>query len=244
MVPSSRSRNVVDLKYAQKVDYLYTALVKPSLTYENRSEISVGDPLYTNLVKQLNITLRYNFTHTTNPLKMTNASISYEVKAVLNGGDWNKTYLLTPRRVTSSNFTETYVLIPVETEKIVARIYKETGVSSPTYTYEIRPQITLEASAEGKPVAQDFEPVIKIKFEGYKITIEGADTTKSGTITHLETESATWAFLGYSVSIETMRILSLLASVSLVILLIVSARFMWLERASKPFLSRLSDDVW
>ena len=112
-----------------------------------------------------------------------------------------------------------------------ARIY--------TYTYEIKPRISLEASAGGEPIAQEFIPTLTIKFDGGKIQIEGLRSTKAGSVTHLETEAATWGFLGLATQVRTMKVASIIASISLAALLAVSMRFTLQERTSRPLLDRL-----
>jgi len=146
-MPSTQSRNVVDLQYLQRADYSYTAQVKPSLLYDNRTKISIGEPLYTKLVEKLNITLQYNLTQTPKTVEMTEATLNCEVSTALSGGDWTKTYLLKPRREEHLSFADTYTLNIEEIEEIVETIAEETGTRIPTYSYEIRPHIHLEASA-------------------------------------------------------------------------------------------------
>lgn len=241
--PSTRSSNIVDLQYPQRADYSYTALVKPSLIYDNRTEISTGEPLYLKLVERLNITFNYNLTQTPSPVEMTGTTLTYRATATLEGGDWTKTYNLKPRRATPTAFTDTYTIEIKEIEDIVDTIGEETGTPSHTYSYEIRPQIHLEASAGGEPIVQDFTPTLTIKFGGGTIEFEGLTNTKAGSVTHRETETATWSLLGATTTLEDMRAITILSAISLAGLLAISIRSTLLERASRPFLDRLKGDV-
>jgi len=258
-MPSLRSKNNLDLSYVQSAEYGYTAHVKPSLLYDNRTEVSEGEPLYLKLVDRLDITLTYNLTQTPKTFYMIDIRLSYETSGTLSGGDWAKTYALAPftetlepsmslppfkpKVTTDAIFSDTYTLDIREIQGIVEAIGKETGTGIYAYTYEIRPRINLEASAGGETIVQEFAPTLTIKFDGGKIQIEGLRSTKAGSVTHLETEAATWGFLGLATQVETMKAASIIASISLAALLAASTRFTLRERASRPFQERLSGDI-
>ena len=241
-MPSNHSTYILDLHYTQTANYTYTALVKPSAIYENRTEISTGEPLYVKLVEQLSITLEYNLT--SNPLgNFTDTKLEYEVTGVLTGGDWIKTYPLASETWTVTSFTDTYTIEIEDIQEIVETIGDETGSRVYGYTYEIRPEITLETSAAGKPIQEKFTPTLTIKFEGAKITFEGLSDRKDDSITHTETERATWSLLGWNLTVFSMRVTSMIASTCLVALLAVSLYFSFKERAPRPFFERLSGDI-
>jgi len=242
-MPSLRSKNNLDLSYVQSAEYGYTAHVKPSLLYDNRTEASEGEPLYLKLVDRLDITLTYNLTQTPKTFYMIDIRLSYETSGTLSGGDWAKTYALKPKVTTDARFSDTYTLDIREIQGIVEAIGKETGTGIYTYTYEIKPRINLEASAGGEPIVQEFAPTLTIKFDGGKIQVEGLRSTKAGSVTHLETEAATWSLLGLSAQVGTMKAASIIASISLAALLTASTRFTLRERASRPLLERLSGDI-
>jgi hypothetical protein len=242
-MPSLSSKNNLDLSYVQSAEYVYTAHVKPSILYDNRTEVSEGEPLYMNLVDRLDITLTYNLTQTPKTFELADINLSYETSGTLSGGDWAKNYALKPKVTTDARFSDTYTLEMKEIQGIVDAIGKETGTGIYTYTYEIKPRINLEASAGGEPIAQEFTPTLTIKFDGGKIQIDGLRSTKAGSVTHLETEAATWGFLGLSAQVGAMKAASIIASISLVALLAVSMRFTLQERASRPLLERLSGDI-
>jgi len=241
-MPPSHSTHLFDLRYTQTANYTYAALVKPSAIYENRTEISTGEPLYVKLIEQLTITLEYKAT--SNPRgNFTDTKLEYEVSGVLTGGDWIKTYPLASKTWTVTSFTETYTLEIEDIQEIVETIGEETGSRVYGYTYEIRPEITLETSAAGKPIQEKFTPTLTIKFEGAKITLEGLSDRKDGSLTHTETERATWSLLGWNLTVFSMRVTSMIASICLVALLAVSLYVSFQERTLRPFLERLSGDV-
>jgi len=242
-MPPLRSKNNLDLSYVQSAEYIYTAHVKPSLLYDNRTEVFEGEPLYLKLVDRLDITLTYNLTQTPKTFDMADIRLSYETSGTLSGGDWAKNYALKPKVTTDARFSDTYTLEMKEIQGIVEAIGKETGTGIYTYTYEIKPRISLEASAGGNPIVQEFTPTLTIKFDGGKIQIEGLRSTKVGSVTHLETEAATWGFLGLAAQVGAMKATSIISSISLVALLAASMRFTLQQRASRPLLERLSGDI-
>jgi len=242
-MPYTRNRSVTDLQYQQGANYSYTALVKPSLLYDNRTEISKGEPLYIKLVEQLNITLQYNLTQTSNSLKMANPTLKYKTTATLNGEGWAKTYLLKPKESIPLSFTDNYTLDIKEIQGIIDKIGEETGTRAHTYTYKIQPHIDLKASAGRETIEQDFTPTLTIKFEGGKIEFEGLTNTKTGDVTHPETETVIWSFLGLTAAVGAMKMTSIISSASSAVLLALSIMFILEERGARPFLERLSGDI-
>lgn len=256
-MPLIRSKNNVDLRYSQSAEYDYTAFVESSLLYDNRTEIGEGEPLYTNLVEQIEIVLKYELTQTPSPVEMTGIEVRYEASATLSGGDWKKTYPLSvhsdsfrwlSRMATSmtsntSGFTETYTVDMEEIEAIVEIIGEETGARAHSYTYEIKSSISLEASAGNKTLEQEFNPTLMIKFEGGKIEFEGLSSTKTGSIIHHETEVATTRFLTWSVNVDDMRGIAVTVTAIFSVLLFYAGRLALRERASKSFMERLSGDI-
>lgn len=242
-MPLTRSKNNVDLQYIQKADYTYTAFVKSSLLYDNRTKIHKGEPLYTKLVEQLDVTLQYNLTQYPSPIEMSDVELSYVASASLSGGGWVKNYPLSSMKINASIFTETYTIVITQIEDVVDKIGEETGTRVYSYTYEINPRINLEASAGSETIEQEFTPTLKIKFEGGKIEFEGLSDSKADSIIHLETEAATTSLLGYRVDVMNMRVASILASLSFAALLYVPVRRTLKERASSTFIEKLSGDI-
>lgn len=242
-MPLTRSKNNVDLRYTQSVEYVYTAFVEPSLLYDNRTEIGEGEPLYTNLVEQIEIVFKYELTQTPSPVEMSGIEIRYEASVTLSGGDWKKTYPLNSMTSKVSSFTETYTIDMEEIEGIVETIGEETGARAHSYTYEIKPSINLEASAGRATIKQAFNPTLTVKFEGGTIEFEGLSSAKSGSVIHYEEELATWRLLGFAVEIPAMRLVSVIASISFIALLYNPLTLILQERASRSFMERLSGEI-
>jgi len=242
-LPLTRNSNNVDLRYTQSADYSYTAFVKPSLLYDNRTEIGEGEPLYIKLVETLDITLRYNLTQTPTPIEMDNIKLMYEASATIGSGGWTKTYHMASMKKEAPAFSETYTLTLTEIEGIIDTIGEETGARTSAYTYEIKPNISLDASAGNETIEQEFAPILMIKFEGGQITFESLSSTKSGSVTHQEAKIATWSLLGYPVEVMDLRGFSIIASLPLSFLLYLSIGHVLSERTSRSFIDRLSGDV-
>ena len=242
-MPLTRYRTNVDLRYTQSADYSYTAFVKPSLLYDNRTEVSEGDPLYVKLVERLNVTLQYELTQEPNTVNMTDTKLKYEVSASLSGGDWAKIYPLSSRRTNATGFIETYTLSITEIEGIIDTIGEEIGTRAYSYTYEIRPLIRLDASAGNESIEQDFNPTLTIKFERGQIKFKGLTNTMMGSVTHSEKEAVTYKILGLSVEVSDMRGISMIVAIALSVLLFYSGRNALREREPRTFLERLSGNI-
>jgi len=242
-MPPMRSKNNVDLRYTQSAEYIYTAFVKPSLLYDNRTEIGEGEPLYTNLVEQIELVLNYELTQTPSPVEMTEIEMSYEASESISGGDWVKIYPLDTWKEKITSFTETYTLNITEIETIIETIGEETGSNVYSYIFEINPLISLEASAGRETIEQEFNPTLKVKFEGGKIEFEGLSSTKPGSVTHREEELATWRLLGFAIEVPAMRLISIITSISSIALLYNPLTLVLQERASRSSMERLSGDI-
>jgi len=242
-MPLTRYRTNVDLRYTQSADYSYTAFVKPSLLYDNRTEVSEGDPLYVKLVERLNVTFQYELTQEPNTVSMTDNKLKYEVSASLSGGDWAKIYPLSSRRTNTTGFIETYTLNITEIEGIIDTIGEEIGTRAHSYTYEIRPLIRLDASAGNESIEQDFNPTLTIKFELGQIKFKGLTNTMMGSVTHREKEAATYKILGLSGEVSDMRGISIIVAIALSVMLFYSGRSALRERESRTFRERLSRDI-
>jgi hypothetical protein len=174
---------------------------------------------------------------------MTGIEVRYEASATLSGGDWMKTYPLSSMTLDTSSFTEAYTIDMEEIEAIVETIGEETGSSVYSYTYEINPLISLEASAGRETIEQEFNPTLKVKFEGGKIEFEGLSSTKPGSVTHREEELATWRLLGFAIEVPAMRLISIITSISFIALLYNPLTLILQERASRSSMERLSGDI-
>ena len=242
-MPLTRSKNNVDLRYTQSAEYGYTAFVEPSLIYDNRTEIGEDEPIYRNLVEQIEINLKYELTQKPTPVEMTGIEVRYEVSATLSGGAWTKTYPINSMMSNSSSFTKTYTIDMEEIEDIVETIGNEIGHGTSSYTYEINPLIRLDASAGNESIDQEFNPILKINFEVGKITFEGLTNTKSGSITHKETEVATYRIIGSFVEVSDMRGIAVIIAIAFSTMLFYSGRNALRERESRTFMERLSGEV-
>jgi len=242
-MPLTHESNNVDLRYTQNADYSYTAFVKPSLLYDNRTEISEGDPIYIKLVEKLDVTLNYKLIQNPNPVELDNITLMYDAEASIKGGGWVKTYPLKSMTKEATSFTETYTLNMTEIEGIIETIGEETGVRVQAYTYEIKSNIRLDASAGNKTIEQEFAPALMIKFGGSQIEFEDLSSSVSGSVIHMEPKISTWSLLGYPVEVLDMRGLSIIASILLAFPLIISTGHVRRERASRTFMDMMSGDI-
>jgi len=238
------SRRIVDFQYTQRAEYACKAFVKPSLVYDNRTEISWQDgPLFTRLVERLLVTFQYRLEQ--KPVKMRDVKLKYRCTGILKGGDWQKVYTLSAWREMKdlTSFSDSFSLDVSKLQETVDAIGKETGQMVYQYEYLVQSQITLEGSVGGKQVKEEFTPKLTLRFGEGKIVVEGTRDTKSGQIAHQETVNKRWGMFGLTATYRTIRKGLVASSISIGVLLCLSVLLFIRERPRPTFLERLSKEV-
>lgn len=205
--PLTHSRYVANCEYRQEADYTYTASIKPSVLYENRTTLLPGETAYSSLIKSLNISLTYNFTSNPSP---EHVEITYGVSAVLEAeGQWSKQFVLTSEKTENTpEIKETYQLNLTEIEELIKTIEKETDIHASTYYYKIVPKIRLNASTAGESIIEEYTPTLQIKLAPTILEFTGLSHTKPESIGHHETYEATWSSAGLTTTVRNMRYFS------------------------------------
>jgi hypothetical protein len=171
--------------YTSTAEYNYTATLDPNVVYNNRTTLKPNEgTLYTKIVKQIELTLKYNF-YSTLPAE---TSIAHSLTETLRTEDWE--YELDARAETETHQTRIQITIsPVDRSSLQAiksAIESETGTSVSTYSLQITPTFTIEANTTAGPIHQVFTPTLTISFQRDVITIEDLHQTKSGEIIESE----------------------------------------------------------
>jgi len=177
--------------YESAADYDYTALVKtPNLVYGNKSLIGPEDgTLYTRLVRHINLTLTYEFT-ADQPAQV---QITYTITQTLRASAWTYEISRTAPTTTSQTQIQIQLLTINKTylDGIKTKMDEETGVSTTTYTLEIKPTFNVRADTTAGRIVQVFTPTITVSFQrtdkGDVTIIEPLHQTKTGALTETET---------------------------------------------------------
>jgi len=171
--------------YTSTAEYNYTATLDPNMIYNNRTTLKPNEgTLYTKIVKQIELTLKYDF-YSTLPAE---TSIAHSLTETLRTEDWE--YELYAKAETATHQTRIQITIsPVDKSSLQAiksAIESETGTSASTYSLQITPTFTIEANTTAGPIHQVFTPTLTISFQRDVITIEDLHQTKSGEIIESE----------------------------------------------------------
>jgi len=204
-LPSFKTSTVKLANYSHNSVYEYTASLQPNIIF-NKTVLKTGEgPIYTGILRYLNLTMNYNFLSSHPP---SNLSISQETLVYLSSKKWNRTldneeaqklFKMGHSSGLSMQINHTSIMT------LLKAIDKETGVYSNSYTIRLVPIIRVKAAINGGQIDDTFVPEINIIFNtgsesGNFISIENLQQTRFGTITNITQVNLPW--------VETQRIFS------------------------------------
>ncbi len=190
-------RTTTLLSYNHRGEYDYIAYLKPNQFYDNKLTLRPGEgTLYTNLVENLDITFTYTFVST----QTCDITVEYTITTELEAPDkWLKSFPtgLENTIVSTGKVVEFSVELSVDPEwirDIADNLERETGASSSTYNFRIKPTINLLSKSSAGVVDESFVPELVLSFmsgsaEGNQIVIENLENSMSGSITETYTIS-------------------------------------------------------
>jgi hypothetical protein len=175
--PTEETKTRIMCQYASAATYDYTAILAPNTIYDNKTTLKPNEgALYAAITKQINITLNYTFTSTL----PADATITYSLAQILKTTAWP--HLISSTAQTTTNETRIQIeLTPVnktELETTKKAIETDTGTSSTTYTLEITPTFTVNATTTAGSISQTFQPTLTIDFQ----RTDQGDTIKIGNL--------------------------------------------------------------
>lgn len=205
--PLTYSSYVANCEYWQQADYNYTASIKPSVLYENRTTLLPGETAYRSLIKSLNISLTYNFTSNPPP---EDTYVIYNVSAILDAeGQWSMEFVLTLEKTqTTPEIKETYQLNLTEIEGLIKTIEGETEIRASAYYYKIVPKIRLNASTAGESITEEYTPTLTIRLETKILEFTGLSHKKPKSIGDYQTSETSWSLASLTTTVRNMRYIS------------------------------------
>lgn len=188
--PTEETKTNTLCRYTSTAIYDYIAMLEPNTIYNNKTTLTPDEgTLYTEITKQINITLTYTF-HTTIP---SDAEITYSLTQTLTTTAW--TYTLNQTTPTTINQKIIQIALqPIDRDylrTLKTQIEADTSTSSSTYTLEITPTFTINANTTASTIQQTFTPTLTVSFQrtdqGDTITIEELHQTQTDTLTENQT---------------------------------------------------------
>ncbi len=162
--PEYRVYTVSNYRVEHIAEVSYNASVKPSLLYGNRSNVNTGEPLYTRLVKELNICFVYNIKSSPPAL-----SSKYEAtpRAVLRSEGWDK--VIDPKKVQhesinrTNGFTACISINFTKVLKDIAIIEKEIGVRRDKHNITITMDTSIETLLPNRTLRSRMNPTVTLQ---------------------------------------------------------------------------------
>lgn len=176
--------------YRSTATYDYTAILDHNAIHKNVTILKPNEgALYTEITRQINISLEYSFYSSIPTITTMTYSLSENLKTPA-----CECQIISTTQ-TTTNKTRIQItpqpIIRTQLEPLKNVIETETGTNSDTYSVEIMPTFTINAETTAGVIGQTFTPVLTINFEhtnqGNIITIEDLHQTESGAITENQT---------------------------------------------------------
>ncbi len=162
--PEYQVHTVSNYRVEYVTEVSYNASVKPSLLYGNRSNVSTGEPLYTRLVKELNICFVYNIKSSPPAL-----SSKYEVtpRAILRSEGWDKVIDVEKIQHESNNrangFTACISINFTKVLRDITTIEKEIGVRRDKHNITIIMDTSVETLLHNKTLRSKMSPTVTLQ---------------------------------------------------------------------------------
>ena len=184
--PEYRVHTVSNYRVEHIAEASYNASVKSSLLYGNRSNVSTGEPLYTRLVKELNICFVYNIESSPPAL---NSKYEVTPRAVLRSEGWDKVIDLEEVRYESNNRTNGFTAcVSINFTKVlrdITIIEKEIGVRRDKHNITITMDTSIETLLPSRTLRSKMNPTVTLQINDdgrtYVITKNLRDVEESST---------------------------------------------------------------
>lgn len=207
------NRPAENISYQQDGMYYYSATGTPGV-YDT-DMVRSGEPVFTKLTCFLNIGYTYNILG--DRLQGTTGTYKMSARILDEQGGWQRTLPLNGETIFSGNTFFTMTTLDLcQMEALVQLVEKEAGLKQVSYTLEIVTDVSFAATADGNFVSDSFSQVLPFKYDKVQVYLAENDSqvdplhsTKQGLVESSVLEPNTISFLGLTVSVGTVRLISL-----------------------------------
>ena len=216
-----------DIHYQQDGYFTYSAAGTPGI-YDT-AIIQPGEPIFPKLTCFLNVGMVYNITG--GGVQQLAGSHQLYARVLDEKSGWQRTFPLQAETVFSgTSYTSRADLNLCQIESMVTSVEEQTGLHPNIYTMQVISQTTISGTLDTKPIVDTFNSSLIFKFDDVHFHLEASSeqedplhTTKSGVINTTDQRPTTLSIAGWEISIQTLRMLSLLGlAISLSSLLLLS----------------------
>jgi len=169
-VPPETVKTVKTAEIRHSLDVGYEAYVKSSTVYNNRTVITMGEPIYAKLFNGMNISYKYRVDADV-PIRSVEGT--YRIVRTISTPDWNKSAVVIDQRdVNSILGKEDYLYVDFqEIMSYVNAVDKEIGVTSRSIDVTYAYYIDVAIRTADKTYRLKLTPTIKLSYEYAKPTI-------------------------------------------------------------------------
>jgi signal peptidase I len=210
-----------DFVYEQHGEFSYTGSIPPEgREVYGRDAIETGDPVYLELTPGI----RVAFDYAISAMEPVDASGTIRLVAEVSDiNGWTRTIELAPR----ADFTGPEAVVQGELDleaigDMTNELERVTGVVRDHYTVAVRPEVTVEGTIGGRPLAETFQPELRFFLDSLQLQLEPAGAapvgeevvdpltpTSAGLVRAEVSEPRVFSALGLRLRLEPLRTIAL-----------------------------------
>lgn len=201
------------LDYSQAGNFSYTSQADPAI-YDSGS-LHTGDPVYL----ALTCNVRFGFNYALTPGNNFAGGGTYQLLAILQASNgWQKSFVLTPKTAFTGGTFQTSASFDVcQLNDLIAQLQSKTSVTQLQYNLVLTPNVAVNGSFVGQPLAAAFNPPLKLVFDGQQLYYPPDSDSSTSAFTPAENgfidqnvlETNTLNILSLALPISTGRVIAL-----------------------------------
>ena len=213
-----------NVDYQHSGAFSYSANAGRSVVYPD-GEVSTGEPLYVNLLEQLEVGFDYELRSDAVTSAKGDAALVAELKGA---SGWKKSFRLQEPTGFSGTAELRGTIDIAKLQRLITRLGAMTGVPD-TFTLVVRPEVKVEGTVAGRTVDAEFSPELGMSVDASQLKVvqqNGDDdayaTTEKASVAVTRSRPNTIALPGMQIAVPQARtIASLAAGASLLVLLVL-----------------------
>jgi signal peptidase I len=203
--------------YGQHLTVGYSSVTRAGAAYPD-GLVRTGDPIFTQLVKRVDINLGYDFRAAANAHRVEG---TYDVIAVIaSGNGWHRSLSLARARPFSGDRLHATATLDLGTiRSLETRFTEETGLDASQAVVSIAPHVRVTGNIAGAPISADIASKLDFQLSPVEMILKSAavgtdatQATKDGSVTITTVRAHALSLWKVDVSAELARLLSLIAA--------------------------------
>ncbi|MCL6572506.1 MAG: DUF5305 domain-containing protein [Bacillus sp. (in: Bacteria)] len=249
ITPNQTNDNTAQIE----TSYDYKAMVIPNILYPNGGTVEAGDTIFKKITNEIPVHIKSTIT----PSLQVSASGTYDILLSIQAGDlWERTFPLQQKQEFKLTGTELSIIdhtYKIELEKIhafITQVEDETGIRSDQYTIAVVPTIQGMILYDGIETTIHAQDKLAFQYSDEEIKLASEKVfTSNIPFTTAQTMENTFKLFGITLPLSSVRLISTLLSVLLLLAVIFFSKN-WstnrelsaasqVERINKKYRSRI-----